>query len=48
MEISLYVVLNYELEQRILSYGSTIQVMEPESLKQKILLHARAMTKLYE
>lgn len=48
MEISLYVVLNYELEQRILSYGSTLQVLEPESLQQKILSHARAMTKLYE
>lgn len=36
VSIQLDVVLNYELEQRILSWGDKVEVLQPSSLRQKI------------
>lgn len=40
-------VINLELIQQILSYGKDVEVLEPESLKIKMLEHARAMKNYY-
>ena len=37
LELSLNVVINYELERLILSYADTVRVVEPERLREKIL-----------
>lgn len=38
LELKINVILNYELERLILSYGESVQVVEPQHLKDKIKL----------
>ncbi len=35
-EVKIKVILNYELERLILSYGESVRVVEPQILKEKI------------
>lgn len=46
--ISIRVILNYELEQTILYYGENIEVLAPDSLREKIKDRARRHASLYK
>lgn len=46
--ISVEVVLNYELSERIKGYGSQVRVLKPKSLAKEILEDAKALIKLYK
>jgi predicted DNA-binding transcriptional regulator YafY len=40
-------IINNELVQQILSYGKDVEVLEPESLKDLMLEHAKSMNRYY-
>ena len=46
--ISLYVLDNYELRSKILSYGSKVTVMEPKSLRDKIVHELKKSLENYQ
>lgn len=46
--ISLNLVLNFELEQLILSYGERVKVLEPDSLAEKIASRIKASAENYK
>ena len=47
LELKIKVVLNYELERLILSYGESVKVIEPESLRLKIQQRLKEATHRY-
>jgi predicted DNA-binding transcriptional regulator YafY len=47
-DIRLEVILNYELKQRILSFGDSVEVIEPTSLRNEIAEIAKNMMKNYK
>ncbi len=48
LEVSITVVLNYELEARLLSYGETVQVLSPTELRESMKNHLSRGAKLYK
>jgi predicted DNA-binding transcriptional regulator YafY len=46
--ISINVNINFELEQLIKSYGSSVEVIEPEELRKNIKEDLEATLKFYE
>ena len=48
MTVELEVVINYELEQKILSFGDYVEVLQPLSLRQKVMARLGTAAKQYE
>ncbi len=48
LDISLYVVLNPELERDLLAYGEHVEVLEPQALREKLVIRIRAMATSYK
>lgn len=47
LEVRIKVIINYELETRILSFGEKVKVLEPESLVTRILDRIKLQIKNY-
>ena len=48
LEITLDIIINYELERMILSYADSVSVIKPEKLASQICKRLNAAGKLYE
>ena len=48
LEVSIEVILNYELERLILSYADTVEVVKPISLKKTIINRLRKALEIYQ
>lgn len=48
MIITIDVILNYELEQQLLSFGAGVKVLSPESLVEKMKGHANRLAEIYK
>lgn len=47
LEIRIKVIINYELEMRILSFGEKVKVMAPDSLVQRLKERIKTLNKIY-
>ena len=48
LEVRLNLMINYEFEQLVLSYGENVKVSAPEHLVEKMKMRIRGMKELYE